>query len=124
MKDLRGNEIKAGDIIHVFGKLADGSEFDAICTAVRTRGRGIKFVTDDERTLTSDYLTEIGASLVIQERVQVEESVPKGKPSHSVTQDELDMIAKLRNMGWYGSLYKRETQKSLFHIEIQSEQEL
>jgi len=123
MKDIRGNEIKAGDIVHVWWVNPELPEEtnDVICTVVRTRGRGIKFITDDGHTLTSDFLVERNAQIAIQGGRQAEEAEKKEEkaaPTRSVTKEELDMIEHLRGMGWYGTLYKRTAQHLTFHIDM------
>lgn len=123
MKDICGNEIQAGDSVHIWWDTPsmDGSEathHDYLCTVVRTRGRGIKFVTDDEKTLTSDYLVENNAKISIQgsrQRAKKEEQVGF---SDSVTPEELEMIGKLRGLGWYGSLFKKTLLLSTLKIEM------
>jgi len=112
MKDICGNEIKAGDICHIWWP-----DNDCICTAVRTRGRGIKFVTDDEKTLTTDFLIEHEAQVAIQgsqQRAKKDDQAVAG----GVTTDELEMIEKLRKLGWYGTLYKKSLLLSTFRIEM------
>lgn len=108
MKDICGKEIAAGDICHVWWP-----DNDYLCTVVRTRGRGIKFVTDDDKTFTSDFLVEHEAQIAVQGgRAQ------KKKVSEAVTTEELEMIGKLRELGWYGTLYKRSILLSNFRIEM------
>ena len=79
---------------------------------MRTRGRGIKFVTDDDKTFTSDFLVEHEAQIAVQGGSQ------KKITSDAVTTEELEMIGKLRELGWYGTLYKKSILLSNFRIEM------
>ena len=119
MKDVRGVEVKAGDIVHLWWPKFAGAEenYDFLCTVVRTRGRGIKFVADDGQTFTTEYLTKIQANIAIQGGSNEEKRTSVGAKS-SVTIEELDMINKLREMGWYGNLYKKTVNLSTVRIDM------
>ena len=113
MKDICGNEIQAGDIVHIWWP-----ENDYLCTVVRTRGRGIKFVTDDEKTLTTEYIAEHNAQIAIQGSQQKARKEEKGGVPDSITPDELEMIRKLRELGWYGAVFKKTLLLSTLKIEM------
>lgn len=100
MQDIRGIEVKAGDICHI---VANDGQTDILATAVRTKGRGVKFVTDDDKTLTKDDLVSMGAQVIIQTS-----SLPT-KPCVQVTSEEINLIEKLQSLGWKGSLMKEVT---------------
>ena len=119
MKDICGNEIKAGDMVHVWWDTPDGpgGKMDYLCTACRTRGRGIKFVTDDGHTLNTEELVERGAQFAIQGSQQ-KARAEKPAPTDAVQMDELEMISKLRERGWYGTIYKKTLGFSTFRIEM------
>ena len=123
MKDICGNEIKAGQMVHVWWpKFAGAAEnYDFLCTVVRTRGRGIKFVADDGQEFTTDYLSGIQAQIAIQgSQQQAKEDAKKtaGASGGTITMDELQMITRLREMGWYGTLYKKTIQLSTVRFEM------
>lgn len=113
MKDICGNEVKAGDMVHVWW---EGN--DHLCTAVRTRGRGIKLVTDDEKVFTTDYLSECNAQIAIQGSQRKNDKKAATTHDDAVTTEELDMLSKLRDRGWYGTLYKKTLLLSTFRIEM------
>lgn len=113
MKDICGNEIQAGDSVHIWWP-----DNDYLCTVVRTRGRGIKFVTDDEKTLTTEYLSEHNAQIAIQGSQQKAKKENKVEVADSVTTEELEMIGKLRELGWYGTMFKKTMLLSTFKIEM------
>lgn len=119
MKDVRDVEIKAGDIVHLWWPKFAGAEenYDFLCTVVRTRGRGIKFVADDGQTFTTEYLTRIQANIAIQGGSN-EEKRESVQTKGVVTIEELDMIGKLRKMGWYGGLYKKTANLSTVRIDM------
>ena len=121
MKDICNNEIQAGDMVHVWWSNPDDPEDtnDFLCTVVRTRGRGIKFITDDGKELTKEYLEEHDAQIAIQgsqRRAEKDSGKPTSGPS--ITTDELEMINKLRDAGWYGTLFKKAMSLSTFKIEM------
>ena len=116
MKDLNGIDIKAGDMVHIFGD-GEGGTFDYLCTVCRTRGRGIKFVTDDGHALNTEELVERGAQFVVQggQREQARKQDPR---DGAIGMDELEMISFLRERGWYGTIYKKTMNQSTFRIEM------
>ena len=118
MKDVRGNEIKAGHIVHIWWDTPDGpgGKMDYLSTTCRTRGRGIKFVTDDGYTLNTDDLLERGAQFAIQGGTMQEKA--ERRQAESVGTEELEMIGKLRELGWYGTLLKKTMNHSTFRIEM------
>ena len=121
MKDICDNEIKAGQMVHIWWAIPGQDEYsdDILCTVVRTRGRGIKFVSDDGREFTKEQLEERNAQIAIQGSQQIakEEQAPlRSEPA--VTPEELLMISKLRDNGWYGTLYKKTMKLSTFRIEM------
>lgn len=122
MKDVCGNEIKAGQMVHVWWPQGAGSaeNYDFLCTVVRTRGRGIKFVADDGQEFTVDYLTKIDAQIAIQGSQQQarEERRVKMRDAGEVTMDEIGMITRLRELGWYGTLYKHTVQLSTVRFDM------
>lgn len=122
MKDICGNEIKAGQMVHVWWpKFAGAAEnYDFLCAVVRTRGRGIKFVADDGQEFTTDYLSGIQASIAIQGSQQQAKEEERGRSlgGGDITMEELQMITRLREMGWYGSLYKKTAQLSTVKFEM------
>ena len=113
MKDICGNEIQAGNMVHIWWP-----DNDYLCTVVRTRGRGIKFVSDDGREFTKEYLEEHDAQIAIQGSQQQAKAAKNTTTDGIITTDELDMINKLREAGWYGSLFKKAMGLSTFKIEM------
>ena len=119
MKDIRGLEIKAGQMVHVWWPGGSDEEHDILCTVVRTRGRGIKFISDNGKEFTTDQISQIpNVSIAIQGGAQQEEEEKKRASSKVVTLEELDMINKLRDLGWYGNLYKKTSNLSTFRIDM------
>lgn len=122
IRDICGNEIRAGHMVHIWWESPDGSNGDHICTVVRTRGRGIKFVTDDGHTLNTEELVEKGANFAIQGSVMQAKIDKKrereARSGREIGTDELDMIGKLRELGWYGTIYKKAMNQSTFRIEM------
>ena len=120
MKDICGNEIKTGQTVHIWWpKFAGAKEnYDFLCTVVRTRGRGIKFVADDGKEFTSDYLSEIQAQIAIQGSQQQAKEDTRTQKADNITMDELKMITLLREMGWYGTLYKKTLQLSTVRFDM------
>lgn len=118
MKDICGNDIRAGHMVHIWWESPDGSNGDHICTVVRTRGRGIKFVTDDGHTLDTEELVEKGAQFAIQGSIMQAKEEKRRGPGREIGTDELDMIGKLRELGWYGTIYKKAMNQSTFRIEM------
>lgn len=120
MKDVCGNEIKAGHMVHVWWDTPDGpgGKMDYLCTVCRTRGRGIKFVTDDGQTLNTEDLVERGAQFAIQGSVMQAKTEVRQAASQTVGTEELEMIGKLRELGWYGTLLKKTMNHSTFRIEM------
>lgn len=92
--------------------------YDFLCTVVRTRGRGIKFVADDGQEFTSEYLTKIQASIAIQGSQQEEKRSKAVVGTEDITMDEINMIMKLRGLGWYGGLYKKTAQMSTVRFDM------
>ena len=120
MKDVCGNEIKAGQMVHVWWpKFAGAKEnYDLLCTVVRTRGRGIKFISDDGKEYTTEYLTGIQANIAIQGSQQQAKEEKKETELGQITMEELDMITRLRSMGWYGGLYKKTSNSTTVRFEM------
>lgn len=121
MKDVCGNEVKAGQMVHIWWPKFAGAEenYDFLCTVVRTRGRGIKFVADDGQEFTSEYLTKIQASIAIQGSQQEEKRATASVVgTEDITMEEINMIMKLRKLGWYGGLYKKTAQMSTVRFDM------
>lgn len=111
MKDLKGNDIKSGDKVHIFGKsFKDGEEIDINCVVLNTRGRGIKFVDEiTSKEYTKDYIEEHKYLINILESNNTILSTGEKKKvinNSKVVQDELDLIEKLKEYGWSGIIYK------------------
>lgn len=111
MKDIKDIEIKSGDKVHIFGKsFKDGEEIDINCVVLNTRGRGIKFVDEiTSKEYTKDYIEEHRYLINILESNNAIPSTGENKQSKrgsKVTQEELDLIEKLKEYGWYGTISK------------------
>ena len=111
MKDIKDIEIKSGDKVHIFGNsIKDGDSIDINAIVLNTRGRGIKFVDEvTAKEYTQDYIKEHGFSIHILEQRMIASSTGKKtqiKSNSTVIQDELDLIEKLKEYGWSGTIYK------------------
>lgn len=105
MKDVRGNILKSGQQVHIFGGEGDSAlDFNAV--VVNTRGRGVKFIDEvTGKEYRSEFIEENQLSIVIlgDNFIQEEKIVTK---NNKITQEQLDTIDKLVNWGWFGVLYK------------------
>lgn len=111
MKDLKGNDIKSGDKVHIFGKsIKDGESLDINAIVLATRGRGIKFVNEvNSKEYTKEFIEEHGYSINVLEPRIINSSTGEKKKNNNgtkVIQDELDLIEKLKQYGWSGTIYK------------------
>ena len=111
MKDIKNIEIKSGDKVHIFGNsIKDGDSIDINAVIVNTRGRGIKFVDEvTSKEYTQDYIKEHGFNVHILEKRQIIPSTGEQnriKCNSNVIQDELDLIEKLKEYGWSGTIHK------------------
>lgn len=111
MKDIKDIDIKSGDKVHIFGNsIKDGDSIDINAVVLNTRGRGIKFVDEvTTKEYTQDYIKEHGFSIHILEQRTITPSTGKKtqiKSNYNVIQDELDLIEKLKEYGWSGTIHK------------------
>ena len=110
MKDIKDIEIKSGQKVHIFGKSKkDDEPIDINCIVFNTRGRGIKFVNEvTAKEYTKDYIEEHGYSVHVLTDVAIPSTGEKKKIkcSSNVIQDELDLIEKLKEYGWSGTIHK------------------
>lgn len=111
MKDLKDIEIKSGDKVHIFGESQkDGYPIDVNAIVLNGRGRSIKFIDEvTTKEYTSDYIKEHGYKIHILEQRTIVPSTGKktqNKSNSNVIQDELDLIEKLKEYGWSGTIYK------------------
>lgn len=111
MKDIKNTEIKSGDKVHIFGNsIKDGDSIDINAVVLNTRGRGIKFVDEvTSREYTKNYIEEHGFNIHILEKRQIITSTGEEKKvrcNSNVIQDELDLIEKLKEYGWSGTIHK------------------
>lgn len=111
MKDIKDIDIKSGDKVHIFGNsIKDGDSIDINAIVLNTRGRGIKFVDEvTAKEYAQDYIKEHGFSIHILEQKTIVPSTGKKtqiKSNSNVIQDELDLIEKLKQYGWSGTIYK------------------
>ena len=106
MKDVHNKEIKAGDICHIIWRNPEGPPVDVLATAVRTRGRGIKFITDDEKSITVDELNSVEATVIITSRNSGQETEQTVKTKGGLSQEEVQIIEKLKSFGWSGTITK------------------
>lgn len=111
MKDIKNKKIESGDRVHIFGISIKNSEIiDIYAIVLNTRIEGIKFI--DEVTLkvyALDYIKEHGFNVHILEKRQIIPSTGKEKKvrcNSNVIQDELDLIEKLKEYGWSGTIHK------------------
>lgn len=111
MKDIKGNEIKSGDKVHIFGNSQkDNEPLDINAIVLNTRGRGIKFVDEiTSKEYTKDYIEEHRYLINVLESNNAIPSTgekKKVKNNSKIVQDELDLIEKLKEYGWSGIIYK------------------
>lgn len=111
MKDIKDIEIKSGDKVHIFGtSQKDNEPLDINAVVLNTRGRGIKFVDEvTSKEYTQDFVKEHGYKVHVLEQRIVNSSTGEKKRTvtgNKVVQDELDLIEKLKEYGWYGTIYK------------------
>lgn len=111
MKDIKDIEIKSGDKVHIFGtSQKDNGSLDTNAIVLSTRGRGIKFFDEiTSREYSQDYIKEHGYKVHILEQRIVNSSTGEKKRTvikNKVVQDELDLIEKLKEYGWSGTIYK------------------
>lgn len=111
MKDIKDIEIKSGDKVHIFGtSQKDNEPLDINAVVLNTRGRGIKFVDEvTSKEYTQDFVKEHGYKVHVLEQRIVNPSTGLKKRTvtgNKVVQDELDLIEKLKEYGWYGTIYK------------------
>lgn len=113
MKDIKDIEIKSGDKVHIFGtSQKDNEPLDINAVVLNTRGRGIKFVDEvTSKEYTQDFVKEHGYKVHVLEQRMVNLSPSTGVKKRTITgnkvvQDELDLIEKLKEYGWYGTIYK------------------
>ena len=111
MKDIKDIEIKSGDKVHIFGtSQKDNESLDINAVVLNTRGRGIKFVDEvTSKEYTQDYIKEHGYKVHVLEQKTIISSTGETKQSKrgsKVTQEELDLIEKLKEYGWYGTISK------------------
>ena len=111
MKDIKDIEIKSGDKVHIFGNsIKDGDSIDINAVVLNTRGRGIKFVDEvTAKEYAQDYIKEHGFSIHILEQKTIVPSTGKktqNRSNSNVIQDELDLIEKLKEYGWSGTIHK------------------
>ena len=111
MKDIKNIEIKSGDKVHIFGNsIKDGDSIDINAIVLNTKGRGIKFVNEvTSKEYTQDYIKEHGFNVHILEKRQIIPSTGEQKKvrcNSNVIQDELDLIEKLKEYGWSGTIHK------------------
>lgn len=111
MKDIKDIEIKSGDKVHIFGtSQKDNEPLDINAVVLNTRGRGIKFVDEvTSKEYTQDFVKEHGYKVHVLEQRIVNSSTGEKKRTvtgNKVVQDKLDLIEKLKEYGWYGTIYK------------------
>lgn len=111
MKDIKDIEIKSGDKVHIFGESSkDGEKIDINCVVLNTKGRGIKFVDEiTSKEYTKDYIEEHGYKIHVLGQRIINSSTGEKKRTitgNKVIQDELDLIEKLKEYGWSGTIYK------------------
>ena len=111
MKDLKDIDIKSGDKVHIFGNsIKDDNSIDINAIVLNTRGRGIKFVDEvTSKEYTQDFIKEHGYVInILEQRSNVPSTGKKTqiKSNSNVIQDELDLIEKLKEYGWSGTIYK------------------
>lgn len=111
MKDIKDIEIKSGDKVHIFGtSQKDNEPLDINAIVLNTRGRGIKFVDEiTSKEYTKDYIEEHKYLINVLESSNTISSTgekKKIKNNSKVVQDELDLIEKLKEYGWSGTIYK------------------
>lgn len=111
MKDIKGNEIKSGDKVHIFGNSQkDNKPLDINAIVLNTRGRGIKFIDEvTSKEYTQEFIKEHSYRINILESRTIPSSTgekKKVKNNSKVVQDELDLIEKLKEYGWSGTIYK------------------
>ena len=92
MKDLKSNEIKSGDKVHIFGKsIKDGEYLDINAIVIATRGRGIKFVNEiNSKEYTKEFIEEHQYSINVLE--------PRIVNSSTGVKKETIMVIKLSKM--------------------------
>lgn len=100
MKDVRGQEIKPGDVVHI-----TSGEVDILATAVCTRGRGIKFITDDEKQYSKAEIESLEKPIIVIQG-RPENTPAKNSQDNSEINKELEAISYLRTHGWTGVLSK------------------
>lgn len=111
MKDIKDIEIKSGDKVHIFGtSQKDNEPLDINAVVLNTRGRGIKFVDEvTSKEYTQDFIKEHGYKVHVLGQRMINSSTGEKKRTivgNKVVQDELDLIEKLKEYGWYGTIYK------------------
>ena len=111
MKDVKDIEIKSGDKVHIFGNsIKDGDSIDINAIVINTRGRGIKFVDEvTSKEYTQEFIKEHGYVInILEQRPDIRSTGKKTqiKSNSNVIQDELDLIEKLKEYGWSGTIYK------------------
>lgn len=111
MKDLKNIDIKSGDRVHIFGNsIKDGDSIDINAVVLNTRGRGIKFVDEvTSKEYTQDFIKEHEYIVnILEQKLNIPSTGKKTqiKSNSSVIQDELDLIEKLKEYGWSGTIYK------------------
>lgn len=111
MKDIKDIEIKSGDKVHIFGNSQkDNEPLDINAVVLNTRGRGIKFVDEvTSKEYTQDFIKEHGYKVHVLMQRMINSSTGEKKRTitgNKVVQDELDLIEKLKEYGWYGTIYK------------------
>lgn len=111
MKDIKNTEIKSGDKVHIFGNsIKDGDSIDINAIVLNTRGRGIKFIDEvTSKEYTQDYIKEHGYVInILEQKLDIPSTGKKSqiKSNSNVIQDELDLIEKLKQYGWSGTVYK------------------
>lgn len=111
MKDIKDIEIKSGDKVHIFGtSQKDNEPLDINAIVLNTRGRGIKFVDEvTSKEYTQDFIKEHGYKIHVLGQRMINSSTGEKKRTitgNKVVQDELDLIEKLKEYGWSGTIYK------------------
>lgn len=111
MKDIKDIDIKSGDKVHIFGESQkDGYPIDVNAIVLNGRGRSIKFIDEvTTKEYTSDFIKEHGYKIHILEQRTIVPSTGKktqNKSNSTVIQDELDLIEKLKEYGWSGTIHK------------------
>lgn len=108
MKDIKNNEIASGSKVHIFGiSKKDESAIDINAIVVATRGRGVKFIDEvSGKEYTKDFIEEHSYNILVTNAQKKESTENQAINFKNVSEQELELISKLKNLGWTGNLQK------------------